>query len=628
MDAQIRRGVGVVILCAWALLIASKALAQEQTPEVETLYQQYCAACHNDPADRAPSQLALSDYNPNAIFQALEQGIMRLQGIALTRKQKILLAEHLTGASYNPNSVESFTACESGIGELDLERASNWNGWANDIGAQRYQPAAGTSINKTNIAGLEVAWVFGVEGASSARAQPAVIDDVIFMGSPSGQVYALDLETGCHYWTYAGISEVRAAPTVAKAAEINKTVVIVADKSNRVYALDAQTGAEIWHADPDPDLLATSIGAPVVYEGRVFVPVSSKEVSAAGHPQYACCTFRGNVAALDLNTGEKLWHTYIMEEATEVGLNSAGYPVLAPSGAPIWSSASFDRKRNRVYVGTGQNYSRPTSDTSDAVIAFDASTGNMDWVFQSTANDAWNMACVRPVSEGGHPNCANPGPDLDIGAAILSTTLSNGQDIVIAGTKGAMVFGLDPGNDGAVLWQTRVGRGGVLGGVHWGMTFIDDIVYVPVSDRASIGNAVRMPTSDHTSVDTFPSQPGLHAIDMRNGNLLWYVEVPERCQDSIPFCRNNYSAAATAIEDLVVVGALNGLLFAHDKDSGEIIWELDTKMDYETVNNVPANGGALDAAGPVFSGKYMLLNSGYAQFGQIGGNAMIVYKLP
>lgn len=622
MDAWIRRCVATVVLCVWVLLIDSKALAQ--VPDSEALYQQHCAACHDGSADRAPSRLALSDYNPNAIFQALESGIMRLQGIALTRKQKIQLAEHLTGASYNPNSVERFTACESGIGELDLKRASNWNGWANDIGAQRYQSAAGTSINKTNIAKLEVAWVFGVEGASSANAHPAVIDEVIFMGSPSGKVYALDLETGCHYWTYAAISEVRAAPTVVRAAGINKTVVVVADKSNRVYALDAQTGAEIWHADPDPHLLATSIGTPAVYEDRIFVPVSSREVTAAGYPQYACCTFRGNVAALDLNTGEKLWHTYIMEEAKEVGVSSAGYPVLAPSGAPVWSSTSYDVKRNKVYVGTGQNYSRPASNTSDAVIAFDAVTGNMDWAFQSTSDDAWNMACVRPVSESGHPNCENPGPDLDIGAAVLSTTLSNGQDILIAGTKGAMVFGLDPANDGAVLWQTRVGRGGVLGGVHWGMTLLDDTVYVPVSDRGSIGNASRTPKPD----GAYPSQPGLHAIDMRNGDLLWYVEVPERCEDASSFCRNNYSAAATAIEDLIVVGALNGVLFAHDKDSGEIVWELDTKMDYETINNVPANGGSIDVTGPVFSGEYMLLNSGYAQFGQIGGNAMIVYKLP
>jgi glucose dehydrogenase len=78
----------------------------------------------------------------------------------------------------------------------------------------------------------------------------------------------------------------------------------------------------------------------------------------------------------------------------EVGTNSAGNPILAPSGAPIWQAPTIDPKRNRIYVGTGQNYTRPTSNTSDAVIAFNMDTGNIDWVFQSTGQDAFTMACA------------------------------------------------------------------------------------------------------------------------------------------------------------------------------------------------------------------------------------------
>ncbi|MEX0965487.1 MAG: PQQ-binding-like beta-propeller repeat protein [Pseudohongiellaceae bacterium] len=607
MDISFGRGTWFLAFCGLGL-IASQALAQSLSGEA--LFDANCATCHDNPTDRAPSRLALNDYNPNAIFRALDAGIMQSQAANLSADQKIIIAEYLTGGTYNRNRIERFTACATGIGDLDLTASSNWNGWGNDPGGQRYQSPAGTTINKSTINELELAWSFGVEGASAARAQPALIDGVMYIGSASGQVYALSLETGCHYWTYAAIAEVRAAPTVVRAAAIDKTLVIVADQSNRVYALDAQTGLKVWHADPDANPWAVSTGAPVVAGDRVFVPVSSMEVAAAGNPQHVCCTFRGNVAALDLNSGEKLWHTFIMEEATEVGRNSVGNPILAPSGAPIWGSASFDPKRNRVYVGSGQNYSRPTSDTSDSVIAFDASTGNMDWVFQSTANDAFTMGCT---GRSEHPNCPDAGPDVDIGAPILSTTLSNGQDILIAGSKGAVVFGLDPDNDGAVLWQTRVGRGSPLGGVHWGMTFIGDTVFVPVSDRIPGGSA--------------PAQPGLHAIDMKTGALLWYAQAPDRCESSGFTCSNAYSAAATAIEDLVIVGALNGVVFAHDKDSGEVVWELDTKVDYDTVNNVPASGGAIDATGPVISGDYMVLNSGYAQFGQLAGNAVIVYKL-
>ena len=175
------------------------------------------------------------------------------------------------------------------------------------------------------------------------------------------------------------------------------------------------------------------------------------------------------------------------------------------------------------------------------------------------------------------------------------------------------MFGLDPGRDGALLLQTRIGRGSPLGGVHWGMTFIGDTVFVPVSDRIPGGTA--------------PAQPGLHAIDMKSGEVLWYAAAADRCNSGAIACSNAYSGAASALDDLVLIGALNGVLFAHDKDSGEIVWELDTKAAYATVNNVPASGGAIDATGPVFSGDYMVVNSGYAQFGQLAGNAVIVYKL-
>ena len=217
------------------------------------------------------------------------------------------------------------------------------------------------------------------------------------------------------------------------------------------------------------------------------------------------------------------------------------------------------------------------------------------------------MGCGNPV----HPNCPDPGPDLDIGAPIISTTLSNGQDIVVAATKGAEVFGLTP--DGELLWQTRVGRGGALGGVHWGTTFVDDIVYVPVSDRGGV------PGSGEA--------PGLHAIDMKTGEVLWYAEAPKRCEAGDRPCLDAYSAPVSGAGGVIFAGSLSGYLFAHHADTGELLWEYNTVQDVETVNNVEARGGALDSTGPVLSGDYMIMNSGYATFGQIPGNAVLVFRL-
>lgn len=595
----------VTLLAALFLcLLTGTAAAQDG----EALYEQYCAACHDNPTDRAPSRAALGDYSANAVVHAMTAGIMQTQAANLSEEQRILLAEHLTDTSYNRDRIENYAACEAPLSGLDLAASGNWNGWGTDLSGQRYQDGTATSINADNIGQLELAWSIGVEGSSNARGNVSVIDGVMFFGAPSGMVRALDIASGCQYWSYAAIREVRAAPTVAELD--GQPLIVVADLSNRVYALDALTGVKRWHSDVDPNPWAVSTGAPAVHDGRVFVPVSSMEVAGAGNPQHVCCTFRGNVAALDLATGEKLWHTYIMDEPVEAGTNSVGNPVLAPSGGPIWSSATINPGHNRVYVGTGQNYSRPASATSDSLIGFNLDSGEMELVYQTTEDDAFTMACT---GRSEHPNCPDAGPDLDIGAPVLSTTLSNGQDILVAGTKGAMVFGIDP-DSGERLWATRVGRGSALGGVHWGMTYVDDVVYVPVSDR--------IPGSGGEP------QPGLHALDMKTGEVLWYTEAPSRCETGNFSCSNAYSAPPTATDDLVITGALNGYLFAHDRATGEVVWELNTRQEFETINGVPASGGAIDATGPVLSGDYLIFNSGYATFGQLAGNALLVYRLP
>jgi polyvinyl alcohol dehydrogenase (cytochrome) len=584
-SSRFHKVVAGTLFCA-----ASTGSMAAENLDGESLYQQYCAMCHTTPPDdRTPTRASLASYTANSIFRSLTQGVMAAQGAPMSDEQKVALAEHLSGNRMQADTLSWVGRCEHAMPTLELSLPDNWNGWGNGLSNPRYQSARGTNINAGNINELELVWAFGLDNATVARAQPTVINNVMIMGSPSGTVYAMDIASGCAYWTLG----------------------VIADNSNHLHIVNVQTGDLLWDSEVDTNPFARSTGSPVIYDERIFVPVSSIEVGAAGRPDHHCCTFRGNVAAFDLHTGEKLWHTYVMDEPALVGQNSAGNPVYAPSGAPIWQSPSIDPSRNVVYAGTGQNYSRPTSDTSDAVIAFDMDSGEIRWVYQTTESDAFIMGC-NPA--GTHPNCPEPGPDLDIGAPIVTTTLSDGRDIVVTGTKGAVVFGLDPDRNGEVLWKTRVGRGGALGGVHWGMTFRGDIVYVPVSDRSGITDQGE------------PRQPGLHAIDMKTGEVLWYTQAPERCRDQ-QGCMEAYSAPVTGTDDLLLAGSLNGYLFAHDPTTGELVWEYNTAREYATINGITARGGSLDATGPVLSGDYMIVSTGYATFGQMPGNAVLVFKL-
>lgn len=592
-------------------LVSAHGLAAENL-DGESLYQQYCAMCHTTPPDeRTPPRTSFASYTANSIVRSLTQGVMSAQGAAMSDEQKIALAEHLSGTRMQADILSGVSRCEHSMPTLELSLQGNWNGWGNGLSNPRFQSGQGTNINAQNINELELVWAFGLDNATVARAQPTVINNVMIMGSPSGTVYAMDIASGCAYWTYEAPHEVRAAVQVAFSQVHDAYLGVIADNSNHIHIVNVQTGELVWDSEVDTNPYARSTGSPVIYGDRIFVPVSSIEVGAAGRPDHHCCTFRGNVAAFDLNTGEKLWHTFVMDEPVQVGLNSAGNPVYAPSGAPIWQAPSIDPSRNVVYAGTGQNYSRPASDTSDAVIAFDMDSGEIQWVYQTTESDAFIMGC-NPA--GTHPNCPEPGPDLDIGAPIITTTLSDGRDIIVTGTKGAVVFGLDPDKNGHKLWETRVGRGGALGGVHWGMTFHGDVVYVPVSDRTGITDQGE------------PRQAGLHAIDMKTGEVLWYAPAQQRCSGQ-QGCMEAYSAPITGTHDLLLAGSLNGYLFAHDPDTGELVWEYNTAREYATINGVTARGGSLDATGPVLSGDYMIVSSGYATFGQMPGNAVLVFKL-
>ena len=109
--------------------------------------------------------------------------------------------------------------------------------------------------------------------------------------------------------------------------------------------------------------------------------------------------------------------------------------------------------------------SSPASLTSDAMLAIDLDTGKLNWSFQATANDVWNTACDTTTPQ----NCPiENGPDFDFGGATIIVDTTKHGRLVIAGQKSGFVHALNP-KDGSLIWQTRVGRGGIQGGIHFGI---------------------------------------------------------------------------------------------------------------------------------------------------------------
>ena len=104
-----------------------------------------------------------------------------------------------------------------------------------------------------------------------------------------------------------------------------------------------------------------------------------------------------------------------------------------------------------------------------------------------TANDAWNIACMAADPT----NCPEAkGPDHDFGSSPMLVSISPERRALVVGQKSGMVHALDPDADGRVLWSTRVGRGGVLGGVEWGTATDGQLAFAAISGSVPVSKAV------------------------------------------------------------------------------------------------------------------------------------------
>lgn len=612
-------GLGITILAAGAIAASDPADASQSGEEI---YASTCAHCHEGGVAKAPHKTFLSMMSADSIFNALETGVMQTQASSLSEQEKATVAEFLSGSTIGDMDKHLEAAkCNGDSREFDLTQPPGTHGWGFSRQNTRYIPGDVAQLPPQKVERLKLKWAFGFPGASRARSQPTVAMGAVFVGSQDGTVYALDRETGCVRWTFRASAEVR-TPVIIESWEAGSEpssgpTAYFADLIARVYAVDAQTGELKWMIKADEHPNATITGAPVLYEGRLYVPISSLEVSAAAEPDYPCCSFRGSVVTLDAASGEQVWKSYtIAEKPSLVGKTRVGTPIYAPSGAPIWNSPLLDPERGLLYVGTGENYSSPANETSDALMAFRMSDGELQWVRQTTKGDAWNSACMMPDNS----NCPEEnGPDVDFGAALIKVTLPSGKDLLLAGQKSGVVYGLDPDKGGEIVWQKKVGRGGIQGGVHFGMAAGEGRLYVPISDMSD--------KEAENYAWNIPGKPGIYALDPATGELLWEHRAPNICGDK-KYCEPGISASITAIPGVVLAGHMDGQLKAYAAEDGKLLWKFATdEKTFATVNGVPASGGSFGgSSGAYVHGGMLFVNSGYGMYYHRPGNVLLAFE--
>ncbi len=574
------------------------------------LFDQHCATCHNGRVPKAPATVWLEMMAPDAVLAAMNDGIMRQQAESLSQPERRQIAEFLTRTkleSYVPPKEPA--RCEGARARFDGAPPARV-GWGHDT--SRFVPRAVADLARDDIKALKLKWAFAYPNAVRARSQPAIGWGAVFVGSQDGTVYAFDLETGCVRWTLRKTAEVRTAIV----ADPDTKRLYFGDVLGRAYAVDALTGTLLWKTKLDDHANATATASPVLGGGSVYFPVSSLEVTSAADPTYACCTFRGSVSALDPATGAVKWKIYTIPDAPAPhGKTKAGAEILGPSGAPVWGSPAYDAKRGRLYFGTGENYSSPADGNSDALFAVDARNGSILWRRQLTTGDAWNVGCMMD-----NENCPKEnGPDYDLSASPILVDLDEGKDIIVVGQKSGLAYGIDP-QSGEIRWERRLGHGGTQGGIHFGMAAEGRTVFAPVVDMAD--------TRDARNYDVKQRGAGVHAIDAATGDVRWRKFADPAACGGRQFCDPGASAAATATDDAVFVGHLDGVMRAYDNRTGAVLWAYDTTKSIKTITGAVAKGGSMSGPGAAIAGRHVVFNSGYGIYYHMPGNLLLVFEAP
>ncbi len=514
---------------------------------------------------------------------------------------------------------------------------SLWLSSGQDRTNSRHQSQA-TTINATNVSNLQVKWHFQTEGNVSAT--PSVDGRKVYFPDFAGYMYALDRNTGAVVWQQrladyglAGVPSnnyARSTPTVAGALLIfgdqgGRAALeggqVFATGSARVMAVSKHTGDLVWSTQVDANPAAIVTAGVTVHGDVAFVGVASyEEAYAAFIPAafYTCCSARGSVVALDVNSGAILWKTYMAP---------AGY-----SGNGVWGSAPVvDTKRNTIYVGTGNNYSVPDDVTEcilanegdpdsqhaclaadnyvDSVVALDMATGAVKWDTSMIPFDTWNVGCLFdelpdfPIDPAHCPVSGAEGPDFDFGQAPMLYTVGQGkdkQDRLGIGQKSGQFWSLDA-ETGEVMWVTQAGPGGVAGGSIWGSANDGERMYVAEANSFA---------AEWTPVGGAPTNSGgWAALDAGTGEVLWQSAnpVPVAPAGGAASVANGvlYGCAQSSfIEGFLDPSALDNM-FAIDAATGDILWS--------HYSGGACNSGAAIVDGAVYWGYGFPGDTGAAQ---------------
>jgi polyvinyl alcohol dehydrogenase (cytochrome) len=350
-----------------------------------------------------------------------------------------------------------------------------------------YFNRAETKISRTTAPNLKVA--FTVDLGGNITGSPLQVADRLYAAAAQQRTVCYDLTTQQLVW------EVPAATfTSSSTFAYSDGTLFVHDFGGVIRALNAADGTQQWELDTSDYGFVVGFSSPIIAGDLVIVGGSTGEEILPG----AMPGFRGFVFAANKNTGQLAWKEFTVPEGA--------------TGAALWSTPSADVAGGRVYAGTGNNYTMPATDTSDAILALNFDTGVTEWKAQRYEGDVWSLFTASLGN-----------PDYDFGAnPVVFEAAVNGTmtELVAAGQKSGDVHVLRR-DTGAEVWKRNIspgsanGRMGIFTNGAW--------------DGEHLLFAGNGATSDAPGSEPQDSSFGtavLFALDPATGNIVWERQLP------------------------------------------------------------------------------------------------------
>ncbi|MBA2933785.1 PQQ-dependent dehydrogenase, methanol/ethanol family [Sphingomonas sp. CGMCC 1.13654] len=281
---------------------------------------------------------------------------------------------------------------------------SNWPEYGRTSDANHYSPLA--QINEGNVGKLKLAWSYDVDDLGSMYTAPIEVDGKLFFSEGLSKIHALDARTGKLLWKYdAEVGKVAGMKLRwgwgSRGIAYWGGKIFAGTLDGRLIALDANDGHIVWSVQttegPNDGRYIT--GAPFVYNGKVVI----------GHGGADFSTVRGYVTAYDANDGHQIWRFWTVPGDPAKGFENDAMKMAAKTwtgqwwkyggGGTAWNAMAYDRRFNRLYIGTGNgdpwNAKIRSPGGGDnlflsSIVAVDADTGKYVWHYQMDPGESWD----------------------------------------------------------------------------------------------------------------------------------------------------------------------------------------------------------------------------------------------